>query len=55
MGDTVEDVDVEVEQKDNKIEFLQEEIRLPDCKIIEEMNKTGSIKLFIQKRRDDYG
>ena len=39
MGDTIEDMDFEIEQKDNKIDFLQNKITLPDRKVIEEMNK----------------
>ena len=39
MGDTIEDMDIEIEQKDTKIEFLEIKIGLPDCKIIEKMNK----------------
>ena len=34
-------MDLEIEQKDNKTEFLENKIRSPDCKIIEEMNKLG--------------
>ena len=34
MGETVEDMDIETEQKHNKIEFLENEIRLPDFKVI---------------------
>ena len=39
MGDTIEDMDIEIEQKDNKIEPLENKIGLPDCKVIEEMNR----------------
>ena len=38
-GDTIEDMDKETEQKDNKIEFIENKIELPDCKDIEKLNK----------------
>ena len=41
MGDTIEDMDKETEQKDNKTEFIENKIGLPDCKDIEELNKLG--------------
>ena len=41
MGDTTEDMDIGIEQKDNKLEFLENRIGLPDCKVFDEMNKLG--------------
>ena len=41
MGDTFEDLDIEMEHKDNEIEYLKKELGLPHCKVIEEMNKLG--------------
>ena len=41
MGDTIEDMDKEVEKKGNKIEFLETKIGLTDSKFIEELNKLG--------------
>ena len=38
MGETISDMDVEREQKDNKIQFLNDKIGIPDSKVIEEMN-----------------
>ena len=34
-------MDIKIEQKDNKIQFLENKIGIPDCKVIEEMNKLG--------------
>ena len=34
MGDTFEDMDIEIEEKDSKIEFLENKIGLPDCKLL---------------------
>ena len=44
MGNFIEDMDIEIEQKDNKIDFLENKIRLPDSKSIEEMNKLVRIQ-----------
>ena len=41
MRDTVKDMGKEMEQKDDKIEFLKNKIGLPDCKIVEQKNKMG--------------
>ena len=38
MGDTIEDMDVEIEQKD-KTELSESKIGLLDCKVTEEMKK----------------
>ena len=50
MGDTIEDMDVEIEQKDNKIEVLKK--RSPDFKVTEELNELGINKIS-SKRKDD--
>ena len=39
MRDTIEYMDIEIEQKDNKIDFLENKVGKPDCKVIEEMNR----------------
>ena len=51
MGDTIEDMDIEIEQKD-KIEFLENKIGLPDCKVIEEMNRLGLNKISSKRKGD---
>ena len=51
MGYTIEDMDIEIEQKVNKIEFLEKKVvGLPDCKIIEQMNKLGLIKISSKRK-----
>ena len=50
MGDTIEDLDIEIEQKDNEMEFLENKIRLPDCKVIKEMNRLGLNKISSKRR-----
>ena len=50
MRDTIEDTDIESEQNDNKTEILENKIGLPDCKVIEEMNKLGLKKIKPKKK-----
>ena len=47
MGDTKEDLDIKIEQKDSKIEVLEQKIGLPDCKGIEETNRLGFKKNIV--------
>ena len=39
MGDTISDMDIELEQKDIKIQLLEDKIGITDSKVLEEMNK----------------
>ena len=50
MGDTIEHMDLEIEQKDSKTIVLENKLGLPDSKIIEEMNNL-ELKSIIQKKR----
>ena len=45
MGDTIINMDVEIEQKDNKISFLENKIGVTDDKVIEEMNRVDLNKI----------
>ena len=45
-------MDIEIEQKGNKIEFLGNKIGLPDSKVIEKMNKLR-IKKITSKWKED--
>ena len=45
MGYTIQDLDIEIEQKDHRIEILEKKIRLPDCHVFEEMNRLGLNKI----------
>ena len=36
MGETISDMDIEIEQKDIKIQFLEDKIGIPDSRSIEE-------------------
>ena len=55
MGDTIEEMDIEKETKDNKKDFLENKIRLPDSKDIEEMNKLGLKKISSKREGDRVG
>ena len=50
--DNIEDMGMEIEQKDSKIEFLENKIGLPDCKVIEKMNKLGLNKTSSKRKGD---
>ena len=39
MGDTIDDMDTEIEQKDDEISFLEKKIGVTDDEIVEEMNR----------------
>ena len=52
MGDTIEDTDKKWEQKGNRIQFLENKIGLPDCKVIEEMNRLGLNKKSSKRKGD---
>ena len=47
MVETISDMHIKLEQKDNKIQFLEQKIGIPDSKVIEgtnrlELNKISS-------------
>ena len=52
MGETISDMDMEIEQKDNKIRFLEDKIGIPDFKIIEEMNRLDLNKISSKEKND---
>ena len=49
MADTIEDMVEVMEQKNNKIEFLENKLRLPDSKVYEELNRIGLNKISSKK------
>ena len=44
-------MDIKIEQKDDKMEFSEIKIGLPDSEVIEEMNKLGSNKLSSKRKK----
>ena len=52
MGETISDMDMEIEQKDNKIHFLEDKIGIPDSKVIEEMNRLDLNKISSKEKND---
>ena len=47
MGDTINDMDIELEEKDNKKSFLENKIGVSDNKIIDEMNRLDLNKIHL--------
>ena len=52
MGDTINDMDVEIEQKDNKKLFLENKIGVTDDKIVEEMNRLDLNKITDKEKNN---
>ena len=52
MGDTIDDMDIEIEQKDNKISFLENKIGVTDDKIVEEMNRLDLNKISDEEKNN---
>ena len=52
MGETLSDMDMEIEQKDNKIHFLEDKEGLPDSKVTEEMNRIDLNKISSKEESD---
>ena len=52
MGETISDMDMEIEQKDNKIQCLEDKIGIPDSKVIEEMNRLDLNKISSKEKND---
>ena len=54
MGDNIEDMDIDIEQKDKKIEFLENKIGKADCKVDEGMNRLRLNKKSSKKKSDKF-
>ena len=52
MGETIPDLDIESEQKHNKKQFLENEIGIPDSKVVEEVNRLDSNKISSKDKSD---
>ena len=52
MGDSIENMDIEEEQRDIKMENLETKIALPDWKVREEMNKLKISKISTKRKGD---
>ena len=52
MGETISHMDIELEQKDNKIQFLEDKIGIPDSKVMDEMNKIDLSILSNNEKND---
>ena len=52
MENTIENLDIEKGQKDNKTEILKRNIRLAESKVIEEMHKLALNKISTKREGD---
>ena len=52
MGDTINDMDMEIEQKDKKISFLENKIGVTDDKVIEEINRLDLNKISNKEKNN---
>ena len=52
MGDTIEDMDIEIEQKDNNISFLENKIGVTDDKVIEEKKRLDLDKITDKEKNN---
>ena len=52
MGNTILDTDIDLEQKRNKINFLEDKIGTPDSEIVEEMNWLDLNKISSKNKCD---
>ena len=52
IGDTIDDMDIEIEQKDNKISFLENKIGVTDAKVIEEMKRLDLDKITDKEKNN---
>ena len=52
MGETISDMDLEINEKDNKTHFLEDNIAIPKSKVIEEINRLDLNKKSNQEKND---
>ena len=52
MSETISDMDIELEQKDNKLLFSKDKIGIPDPKVVEEMNRLDLNKISSKEKND---
>ena len=52
MGDTIDDMDIEIEQKDIKISFLENKVGVTDDKVIEEMKRLDLEKITNKEKNN---
>ena len=52
MDGTISEMEIEIEQKDNNIKFLEDKIGIPDSKIVEEINRMDLCKISSRDKSD---
>ena len=50
MGETISDMDKELEQKDNKIQVFEDKVGTPDSIVIEKMNRLDLNKISSKEK-----
>ena len=53
MGDTISQMDVELEQNDNNMHFSEDKIGIPDFKVVEEENRLDLNKISSKGKGDE--
>ena len=53
-GDTINDMDIELEEKDNKKSFLENKIGVTDDRVIEEMNRLDLNKISDKEKNNRF-
>ena len=52
MGETISDMDMEIEQKDNKMQFLEDKIGIPGSEVIEEIKRLDLNNILCKEKND---
>ena len=52
MGETISDLDIELEQKKNKLHFLKDKMGIPDSRVIDGMNGFDLCKISSEEKND---
>ena len=52
MVETISDMDIELQEKGNNKQFLEDKIGIPDSKVIEEMNMLDLNKISYKEKND---
>ena len=52
MGETISDMDIEFEQKQNKTKFWEDKVGIPDSRVREKMNRLDLDKESSKEKND---
>ena len=54
MGETISKTDIELEQKDNKLQFLEDKILIPDSKVKEDMSSLDLNRISNREKNERF-